>query len=312
VSAARTTSRSARCAVQKKSSRSARRSLSGRQHRRHRRRHLQRIRQHIDAKPQQRQRQHGVQPRRHLRRLECHAHAEQQQGHRQQLQPGQRYRRGHRCRVQRGPGHAEQHEGHRQLPLQLLVRAALLNRTDDGSGSGMQRRPLPNAAPSNVAPTVYGRVEQIDGGLSSLSTNVYWRRATQLQSSCSRPQDRARVGSCSGSCRQLGAPGLLRTTGETRPVARRLVPTIFLNVQGAASPYISAPRAYILSGVAKHLVDIDEDALDDARRELGTRSIKDTINLALRRAGAGRTDDVKRALDVLARAELAPREQAWH
>jgi Arc/MetJ family transcription regulator len=84
-----------------------------------------------------------------------------------------------------------------------------------------------------------------------------------------------------------------------------------LNVQGAASPYISALRAYILSGVAKHLVDIDEDALDDARRELGTRTIKDTINLALRRAGARRADDVKRALDVLARAELAPREQAW-
>jgi Arc/MetJ family transcription regulator len=86
---------------------------------------------------------------------------------------------------------------------------------------------------------------------------------------------------------------------------------MFLNVQGAASSYISARTAYILSGVAKHLVDIDEDALDDARRELGTRTIKDTINLALRRAGAQRTDDVKRALDVLAQAELAPREQAW-
>ena len=68
---------------------------------------------------------------------------------------------------------------------------------------------------------------------------------------------------------------------------------------------------YILRGMAKHLVDIDEDALDDAKRQLGTSTIKDTINLALRRAGKRRQDDVKRQLDVLARADLAPREQAW-
>jgi Arc/MetJ family transcription regulator len=63
--------------------------------------------------------------------------------------------------------------------------------------------------------------------------------------------------------------------------------------------------------MAKHLVDLDENALDDARRELGTSTIKDTINLALRRAGARRRNDVKRQLDVLARADLAPRDQAW-
>lgn len=63
--------------------------------------------------------------------------------------------------------------------------------------------------------------------------------------------------------------------------------------------------------MAKHLVDIDEDALDDARCQLRTSTIKDTINLALRRAGARQRDDVKRALDVLARADLAPRDQAW-
>lgn len=64
-------------------------------------------------------------------------------------------------------------------------------------------------------------------------------------------------------------------------------------------------------GVAKHLVDIDEDALDNARRELGTSTIKDTVNLALRQAGPQRREDVKRRLDALARADLAPREQAW-
>ena len=63
--------------------------------------------------------------------------------------------------------------------------------------------------------------------------------------------------------------------------------------------------------MAKHLVDIDEDALDDAKRELGTGTIKDTVNLALRRAGARQRDDVKRQLDVLARADLVSREQAW-
>ena len=63
--------------------------------------------------------------------------------------------------------------------------------------------------------------------------------------------------------------------------------------------------------MAKHLVDIDETALDDAKRELGTRTIKDTVNLALRHAGTRRRADVKRQLDVLARADLAPRDEAW-
>jgi Arc/MetJ family transcription regulator len=63
--------------------------------------------------------------------------------------------------------------------------------------------------------------------------------------------------------------------------------------------------------MAKHLVDLDEHALDDAKRELGTSTIRDTVNTALRRAGARRRDDVKRQLDVLAKAELAPRDQAW-
>lgn len=63
--------------------------------------------------------------------------------------------------------------------------------------------------------------------------------------------------------------------------------------------------------MAKHLVDIDEVALDDAKRELGTGTIKDTVNLALRRASAQHREDVDRQLDVLAHADLASREQAW-
>lgn len=79
----------------------------------------------------------------------------------------------------------------------------------------------------------------------------------------------------------------------------------------SASSVYTRLNWYILDGMAKHLVDVDEDALDDAKRELGTSTIKETINLALRRAGARRKDDVKRQLDVLARADLAPRDEAW-
>lgn len=64
--------------------------------------------------------------------------------------------------------------------------------------------------------------------------------------------------------------------------------------------------------MSKHLVDIDEWALSAARAELGTVTIKDTINEALRAAAAGRDSRVVDALDVLAKAELADRRQAWH
>jgi Arc/MetJ family transcription regulator len=66
---------------------------------------------------------------------------------------------------------------------------------------------------------------------------------------------------------------------------------------------------YLVMG--KHLVDIDEPTLRAARRRLGTRTIKDTVNQALRKAGDDRHTTIQRQLDVLAAAELAPREQAW-
>jgi Arc/MetJ family transcription regulator len=62
--------------------------------------------------------------------------------------------------------------------------------------------------------------------------------------------------------------------------------------------------------VAKHLIDIDEEALRAARAELGTQTIKETVNRALRQAGGDR-GRVKRSLDRLARAQLAAREDAW-
>jgi Arc/MetJ family transcription regulator len=63
--------------------------------------------------------------------------------------------------------------------------------------------------------------------------------------------------------------------------------------------------------VAKHLVDIDEAALRAARAKLGTGTIKETVNRALRQAGGYDRAQVKRSLDRLARAKLAAREDAW-
>lgn len=63
----------------------------------------------------------------------------------------------------------------------------------------------------------------------------------------------------------------------------------------------------------KHLVDLDESALDAARRHLGTRTLKDTVNAALRLA-AGRDDegrDLDAALDVLVALDFDDRADAW-
>ena len=63
--------------------------------------------------------------------------------------------------------------------------------------------------------------------------------------------------------------------------------------------------------MAKHLVDIDEAALAAAKAELGTASMKDTVNEALRRASVRRDVRVQKALDRLGRRPISPREDAW-
>jgi Arc/MetJ family transcription regulator len=63
--------------------------------------------------------------------------------------------------------------------------------------------------------------------------------------------------------------------------------------------------------MSKHLVDIDEEALRSARAQLGSATIKETVNRALRQAGGEHRRAVKRSLDLLARADLADRGQAW-
>ncbi|MBA8825823.1 Arc/MetJ family transcription regulator [Saccharopolyspora lacisalsi] len=64
----------------------------------------------------------------------------------------------------------------------------------------------------------------------------------------------------------------------------------------------------------KHLVDVDEGALSSAREHLGTTTIKETVNTALRQASeqdAG-GQDIETALDVLAAMDFEDREKAWH
>ncbi len=63
--------------------------------------------------------------------------------------------------------------------------------------------------------------------------------------------------------------------------------------------------------MGKHLVDIDETALAAAQAELGTASMKDTVNEALRRATVRRNARVQKALDRLGERHLLPREEAW-
>lgn len=63
--------------------------------------------------------------------------------------------------------------------------------------------------------------------------------------------------------------------------------------------------------MGKHLIDVDEDKLGAARAELGTTTIRDTVNEALGRASSERHRRVSDALDVLGSADLDDRSDAW-
>jgi Arc/MetJ family transcription regulator len=67
----------------------------------------------------------------------------------------------------------------------------------------------------------------------------------------------------------------------------------------------------ILCTMTKHLVDLDDDLLAKARAELGTNTIKDTVNEALRRSSEKRLEQIADSLDTLAAAHLEDREAAW-
>jgi Arc/MetJ family transcription regulator len=63
--------------------------------------------------------------------------------------------------------------------------------------------------------------------------------------------------------------------------------------------------------MTKRLVDIDEEALDAARSQLGTTTIKATVNEALRLVGSDRSEVVRDSMDVLAAIPLSDRDDAW-
>lgn len=63
--------------------------------------------------------------------------------------------------------------------------------------------------------------------------------------------------------------------------------------------------------MTKRLIDVDDDVLAAARVGLGTRTIRDTVNEALRQAAGARRSLIDQALDVLANAEPADRSDAW-
>ena len=63
--------------------------------------------------------------------------------------------------------------------------------------------------------------------------------------------------------------------------------------------------------MTKRLVDIDDRTLRAAQRRLQTRTIKETVNVALRAAAGTEKSRIKRALDDLGRASLEDRETAW-
>ena len=64
-------------------------------------------------------------------------------------------------------------------------------------------------------------------------------------------------------------------------------------------------------GSTKRLVLIDDDALSAAQSALGTSTIKDTIDIALRRVTEGEEERIRERLAVLASLDPADRTSAW-
>lgn len=101
--------------------------------------------------------------------------------------------------------------------------------------------------------------------------------------------------------------------GNDRPVRRRQGDG-FEQVAGGCPEktdvYLDGSAVYTRR-MTKRLIDVDDDALDAARAELGTHTIKDTVNEALRRAARQRSAVLASALTVLADADLDDRSAAW-
>lgn len=64
-------------------------------------------------------------------------------------------------------------------------------------------------------------------------------------------------------------------------------------------------------GTTKRLVAIDDDVLTAAQAELGTRTLKDTVNAALKRVADERQEVIDQRLETLASIPLVERQDAW-
>lgn len=63
--------------------------------------------------------------------------------------------------------------------------------------------------------------------------------------------------------------------------------------------------------VTKRLIDIDDEALATAQAALGTRTMRDTVNQALRLAGQHDVTQFEAAVADLAGIDFADRADAW-
>lgn len=79
---------------------------------------------------------------------------------------------------------------------------------------------------------------------------------------------------------------------------------------GNTNVYLTCVTVYTRV-MTKRLIDVDDEALDAARAKLGTRTIKDTVNEALRTAARERGAELESALSTLAAVELDDRSAAW-
>ena len=92
--------------------------------------------------------------------------------------------------------------------------------------------------------------------------------------------------------------------GPTLLRRRRLVPRL-------EAGRIDLDQIVYTHDMAKHLIDIDEEALSAAQAELRTPTMKDTVNEALRQASVQRSRRVELALDRLGMHDAESRENAW-
>ena len=195
--------------------------------------------------------------------------------------------------------------------------------------AGFVKRTMPGVP--RLPPRQRRRAWRVKLAASRRGWSVRRHRRCRLGSSgpAGRPKERCRArGGRSGSCRRAGhcetVPCLVGRQSEAgwprrRPRRASQHPVRVLGQQQPLSSPVRAVAAgvytyrasYILEGVAKHLIDLDEEALSKAQAELGTATIRDTVNLALERATSNRHIRVVAALDVLAGANLEDRSEAW-